>query len=430
MKWKMLSSCAAIMSLLFTSIVFAEKEESFVHKIVDGGSISQSIRTADGNFAYLNGLKIVLVNNESEKRISGISLSFEIPSWGYVWLRGIDQIADGFVLVGGSQPDGYYGNSSALVVKVNSQGEVEWNKTFSIGSNSSFDSVIATPDGGFIAIGSTDFQGWHPILLKFSSDGNVLLSKSFDNLSGSFQAKPDVDGGVVLAADLIGSDWGSYGVNVVKINEAGNIVWAKSLVQVEGFSLHSMTTLGNQGYLFAGSGTDPKTLLLIRLNADGSFHSKAAYSLAPRFAVMSLAQTPDGGAAVGGVLIRNSGAQYDGFLLKLNDRQKLVFHKRLGFKNNLEGIASVIAKEDGSYLVFGSSGLGQHADTLLVSINKDGLVPGCGFSHDLKVLKARFGELQRQNFSITTSNLPLPTPGSIKITSRRLHREITDGCAN
>jgi hypothetical protein len=147
----------------------------------------------------------------------------------------------------------------------------------------------------------------------------------------------------------------------------------------------------------------------------------------PDFSVSSLVQTHDGGIAIGGVLKRKTGATYDGFLLKIDQRQKLTLQKRLGFQNSEETISSVIAKEDGSFLLFGSSG----SDTLLVGLNSDGSLPGgCGFSHNLDVSKVLFGNVKHQSLTIPPNVPSLYFGATLNVKLKHSTRPISDACRN
>jgi hypothetical protein len=218
---------------------------------------------------------------------------------------------------------------------------------------------------------------------------------------------------VILAADVIRSDGTSHGVNVLKISDSGEITWAVTLKK-NNFSLQ-LISVGNQGYLLAGKVKDPMALVLVSLKADGSLRSEVAYTLTPpNFRVASLAITPDQGVAISGSLIKKGGS-HDGFFLKIDDRQTVILHKRLGFHKNPESIASVIPNKDGSYLLFGNSGSRRGpnfeyiTDTLFATLNGDGFVSGCSFSNDLSVSKIRVGTVHHQNLKIDASLLSLPT---------------------
>jgi len=384
---------------------------------------------SDGSYTYLNYANgrptITKVNDLSGDTISEASLTFvDLPCTSSrcgASLEAIAQTLDGFVLVGWVR-DGYEGFAKGLVVKVNMEGQVVWSKLFSRNNYSYyFLSVIPTADGGFIVSGGF-------FLTKFTPHGNVQWSKSFQTVSSPFfQSIPTLDGGVILAAYPTVIDGQSKGANVIKMNGSGNLVWAVTLEMEEELLVHSLTTLSDQGYLLAARATDSNKLFLVRLNADGTFHSNAAYSLkVPDFWAYSLAQTPDGGIAIAGELLKKTGSRYDSFLLKINDRYQLTVKKRLGFPDSEETITSVIAKKDGSYLLFGSS----DTDTLFVGLESNGLASGCDFSYDLNASKVLFGNFSHKSLTITPKNFSFPPGKSVNVTSQRLNREISNVCAN
>ena len=98
------------------------------------------------------------------------------------------QIAnEGYVIAGMSNSSGY-GGYDALIIKTNSEGLVEWNKTYGDEYNDMAHSVIKTIEGGYAFAGSTSFSMSENIfqpsdywLVKIDSLGNYEWSKSFDN---------------------------------------------------------------------------------------------------------------------------------------------------------------------------------------------------------------------------------------------------------
>jgi hypothetical protein len=434
MKLKKLSIiCIALTGLLFTSNASAEEQQSFIRKVRKGGFVSESIQMKDGSYVYLNGRSITEVKDLSGKKISELSLTFvDIPYssfYQYADLNWIAKTLNGFVLVGSAQE--YGGDAKGIVIKVSSEGQIIWKKQIGLNGRIGFDSVIPTADGGFIVTGWTDHSDMHAVLIKFSSRGDILWSKGFDSLSSEeyFLSTRALNGGVILVRDLW-NDGRPIGANVIRMNDSGNIAWAVTLEMKE-FSLEEVTTLSDQGYLLAGK-ADTNKLLLVRLNADGTVHSKAAYSLeVPDFSVSYLAQTPDGGIAIAGILWKERGSYYDSFFLKINDRQELTLQKRLGFPKSQEAITSVIAKKDGSYLLFGSTydGVSSTSDTLFVGLNSDGTI-GCNFSHNLRASKVLFEDVNHKRLALTANTFSVLPAESLELTSKRLSRPISNGCMN
>ena len=422
-----------VILVVCASQLFSENQPSnfqapFVVKIEGGGRVSDAIQTKDGNYAYLtrsDGPGITTVGNASGKTISEISVEPVValgPGFPILFLslRGMAQTSNGFALVGNVQVPYSYTGPEAAVVKINS-GTVQLDK-YNAKGELDFDSVISTADGGFLVTGSTG----HPVLIKFSPQGDVLWAKSFDTLSWSFRSTPTLDGGIILAADVIRTDGKAVGANVIKIGGSGNRIWAVTLETKE-FSIQSLTSLSNQRYLLAGKATNPNRVLLVTLNADGTFHSKVAYSLnVPDFYISGLAQTLDNGIAIAGTLLTTSGRADDGFFLKINKRQQLAFQKKLGFKDSAETISSVIAQENGSFLLFGSTG----SDTLLIGLNGDGSVPGCSFSQDFSASKVLFGSLEHQKLRITPSGFRVTEGEKLDDRIEGLSRSISNVCVN
>ncbi|MCI0444804.1 hypothetical protein L0152_16550, partial [bacterium] len=201
--------CATLACLILASNAFAAEQQSFVRKVLGGGDVSESIQTSDGSYAYLNDRNITKVNDLSDTRISEVSLTFvDFPYssfYQYAALHGMAQTLNGFILVGSAQE--YGGDAKGIVIKVSVEGRVVWKKL--IGVNEGFDAigfnlVIPTADGGFIVTGwiRRRFLARYPVLIKFSSGGDVVWSKSFDSISSYFLSTPTTDGGVILTAEL------------------------------------------------------------------------------------------------------------------------------------------------------------------------------------------------------------------------------------
>ena len=427
-----------ILVVCFASQLFSENHPSdfrapFIVKIEGGGTVIDAIQTKDGNYGYLtksSGPGIEQVMNASGKTISEISIEPWValgPGFPILSLavHGMAQTSNGFVLVGDVQEPYSYTRSEAVVVKIDS-GKVQLDK-YSAKGVLDFDSVSSTADGGFIIAGWTGLGVEYPVLIKFSSQGDVLWAKKFDMSlhSWSSRSTPTLDGGIILAADVIGTDGKAAGANVIKIDDSGNKVWAVTL-KTEEFSIQTLTALSNQRYLIAGKATNPNRVLFVTLNADGTFHSKAAYSMnVPDFYISGLVQTPDNGIAIAGTLLTKSGRADDGFFLKINKRQ-LTFQKKLGFKDSGVTISSMIAQEDGSFLLFGSKG----SDTLLIRLSGEGSVPGCSFSHDFSASKLSFGSLEHQNLRITLSRFRVTEGEKFVDRIEGLHRRIANVCVN
>ncbi|TAE74527.1 MAG: hypothetical protein EAZ85_04510 [Bacteroidetes bacterium] len=93
------------------------------------------------------------------------------------------QIANAGFVVGGTITK-TTGETDGLVIKTNSDGKIEWQSRFGGENNQRINSITNTPDGGYVVTGTTDvvFKGtlndniW---VVKLNSSGNVEWQKDF-----------------------------------------------------------------------------------------------------------------------------------------------------------------------------------------------------------------------------------------------------------
>jgi hypothetical protein len=176
--------------------------------------------------------------------------------------------------------------SDIWIIKLTPSGIIEWN-TLIIGSGEEFISnAQATSDGGYILSGSTnsangEFPGHHGahdiLIIKLNSDGNIEWQKVLGGSSNDFI---DItytpfkllnttilanDGGFIIAGhtssqdgDVIGFHTGESGVGlghdiwIVKIDFLGNILWQKTLGGTKNEKLYSIIQTSSENILVMG----------------------------------------------------------------------------------------------------------------------------------------------------------------------------------
>jgi uncharacterized protein (DUF2147 family) len=142
------------------------------------------------------------------------------PSGGIVWQTSVQREADGGVfslsvtldgglIVAGTVDEDTTGfRWDAWAMKLAAGGAVEWTKTYHGNYGDGFFSIVATPDGGYLAAGTTrsfSGQGERAMLAKLSSNGDFEWQRAYgredpqDGYSGGRSAISAPDGALYLA---------------------------------------------------------------------------------------------------------------------------------------------------------------------------------------------------------------------------------------
>ena len=161
----------------------------------------------------------------------------------------VQQTSDGGYIIAGVKSlksDGDDVSGEAWLVKTDSNGNKQWDKTF--GCTDGFRialSVQQTRDGGHIFAGSNDaFEGW---LVKTDSYGNTQWEKTFSTVA-VMAAQQTSDGSYILAGVRTDSSDGW----LMKIDPYGNTQWEKTFGGPGDDGLTAIQQTTDGGYILAG----------------------------------------------------------------------------------------------------------------------------------------------------------------------------------
>ena len=167
---------------------------------------------------------------------------------GYDDFTGVISTEDGgFIIVGESESNDIEGlqnkgSYDAIVLKYDKDGNMIWQKSWGGNDSERFTSVAVTEDGGFVAVGNTQFIVYEgdsrldAIIVKYNKDGNVLWQKSYGNeLNEFYESVVEIDdyGFVVVGyinSSLIDSKPATDKDDaiIIKYDKDGNMLWEKS----------------------------------------------------------------------------------------------------------------------------------------------------------------------------------------------------------
>ena len=280
--------------------------------------------------------------------------------------RSIIQTTDGgFIAVGRN----YWPGGHMYIVKLTSTGQMQWSKTIgSLGDDLAL-SVFQTSDGGYVVSGLGSYFGSGiagPFIVKLTSEGIVEWARVLvgDLLGAAYSIIQTSDGGYATVNSM-DEGGGTFRVTIVKLNNMGLLQWSKKIGTSYGRCIKQTT---DKGYIVAGAtwsfGED---MLVVKLDSNGTLQwAKTIGGKGSDFAY-SIVQTTDGGYAVAG----RTSSFPDGdkmYIVKLDSSGLIQWTKVVSVF--LDEAFSIVQTTDGGYAVAGYTGA--HSSMLILKLNPDG----------------------------------------------------------
>ncbi len=182
----------------------------------------------------------------------------------------------GFVLVGlAGELSG--GNSDVWLVNTDVDGNVVWNRTFDDSADDAGRAVAYVKDKGYLVAGYTDVSGsgnYDFLLLKIDTSGNVLWNRTYGGQqSDKAYAITVTSGACIVAGDTRSQGNGESDAWVVKVDLNGNLRWAKT-VGGDGFDAPTYVAVApDGGYVVGGTtfsfGNGQRDFWLFKLDVAG-----------------------------------------------------------------------------------------------------------------------------------------------------------------
>lgn len=278
--------------------------------------------------------------------------------------RSIIQTTDGgYIAVGESNwPGGHM-----YIVKLNSSGQLQWSRT--IGGTGIALSVLQTTEGGFAVAGFGSSYGAGvsgPFIVKLTPGGAVEWVRVLvgDLLGAAYSIVQTADGGYITANSM-DEGGGTFRLTIIKLNNMGLLQWSKKIGSSYGRCIKQTT---DRGYIVAGAtwsfGED---MFVVKLDSNGTIQwAKTIGGKGSDFAY-SIVQTTDGGYAVAG----RTSSFPDGdkmYIVKLDSSGLLQWTKVVSVF--LDEAYSIVQTTDGGYAVAGYTGA--HESMLILKLNSVG----------------------------------------------------------
>ena len=266
----------------------------------------------------------------------------------------------GLCIVGSTNSYGS-GNDDVYVIKLDSNSNTEWSKTFDWGRKEYGMSAVVTKDHGVAITGycnknSFSDSGWDAFVMKLDTKGNVLWNKTIGGASqdNSRNIVENKMGELFIAGCTRSFGVGFYDVYITKLTAEGDLMWAKTYGTANDDIAYAITPTNN-GFAFSGTSNGLKPFVTKCDSSGNIIWSKtiaaSAYSSTSLGAFNSIVQTSDNGFALTGYT-RTATRGYDIVNVKLSFNGRVEWFTLFGNKGDDKG-NSIIQDERGNYIIAG-----------------------------------------------------------------------------
>jgi len=323
------------------------------------------------------------------------------------YVDSIQQTTDGGYIAGGSTYSFGAGLSDFWVLKLDPNGTVIWQKTYSSYNewgvhSDSVESIQQTADGGYIVAGLSLDQddGWDDYdfwIVKLDDNGDITWQKRYLDIDWihTHSIQQTLDGGYIVTGEL----WNFYlepnppnrfdsDIFVLKLNSSGDIIWNKFYDNGSWEYANSIQQTSDGGFIVAGEtgDSDANTTLIFKLANNGDISWQKNYAGSDFYYTNAIHQTDDDGDSVsddGYIVVGSTSTDYldddhDILVLKVNSSGNIMWQKTYGGSNN-ERAGSIIQTSDGGYVIGGLTGAygAGNSGMLILKISSNGNIPGC-----------------------------------------------------
>lgn len=274
----------------------------------------------------------------------------------------IEETADGgFILAGGKELSGRL--SDVCVIRLNAGGTLLWEKTFGGTEWDVAHSVRQTSDGGYIVAGYTESSGnglSDFFILKLDGNGNEEWRRTYggSDYDEAYSVRQTSDGGYVIAGFTEFFENGESDFCILRIDSSGNEIWSKRYGLEAWDEARSLEVLDDDGIIVTGftksSLTERSDLWLLRLSPDGTRLWEKRFVRGAGCRGYSVREAFDGGFVAAGSLLSPESGDNDIYILKVDADGNTLWERIYDSDNGGDDEArSVSTTSDGGYIVGG-----------------------------------------------------------------------------
>lgn len=354
-------------SLLTFNTIFAQgwemrfggDKEDFGQSVLQVDDRGYIIAGYSESFGDDNDLDIYIVRTDVDGTLLW-SQSYDegLKEYGYDIIRTED---NGFLVVG-QIFETESGKPKACLLKISEQGQRQWFKTYGeVGVHTTAESITKVVDG-YILVGTSDAEeidNRDAVLIKVDFNGEVVWQKSFggETAESGKAVVALADNTLIFAANKKEQNGLNNNIILTRVDQTGSVYWTKEIGDVGDNELvNELMLTQNNEIVFVGSANNYNKNLIGRYDSNGNEVWRRIFGNGDANELADLVELEDGHLVAVGYT-EQGGFNVDVSLVKFDADGNMVWDKRVGDVDGVldtaEGIATT---QTGGFIIAGYSG--------------------------------------------------------------------------
>ena len=262
----------------------------------------------------------------------------------------------------------YAATANLFLIRTNQDGDTSWTKNIGLSGNDFGTYIQLTDDGGFLVIGYTDSNisnGDRDVwLLRLESTGTVLWQRTYGGTDAEegYKLLKLSDGNLLISGYSQSFSSGDRDGWIVKVDSSGNFIWSKSYGSgsYDEFTAAAEDENGNLYYTGTTESSGDRDLWIVKTDSGGNHLFTKTYGGSQWEWGYDIERTNDGNFILTGYSQSNSSGLKQLWILKIDQQGDTLWTKLISSVNGSEGY-SIIQTQDNGFAVTGvaaSSGTG------------------------------------------------------------------------